>query len=446
MRIIIAGAGEVGVHLARMMTKEAQDIVIIDRDKERLQYIEGHIDVITIKGDASSLKVMDDANVDKADLLIAATGSETSNFTIAVLGKKFGAKKTIARITNTNILKYNDRVDIKSLGIDAYISTEDLASQEIERLIEHSAFTDSFEFEGGKLRLLGINLGESSKIINKSIMETASLNPKLSFMPVAIQREGDTLIPRGSTMLLKGDHVYFVAQESGGDEVVALTGKQHINIKNIMILGGGNIGIKTSIALEGRYNIKLIEQDKEKCFELADLLPKAMIINGDGRNVELLEEESIDNMDAFIAVTGNSETNIMSCLVAKTHGVKKTIALVENMDYIHLSQQIGIDTLINKKLLAVSEIFKFLRKGKVISIANLHGVDAEILEFEVNFGSKITQKPIRDLDFPKEAIIGGVVRDGNGYMTMGDFQFQPHDRVVVFALPEAINTVESFFK
>ena len=333
-----------------------------------------------------------------------------------------------------------------SLGIDALVSTEDLAAQEIKSLIEHSAFTDSFDFEGEKLRLLGIHLDESSDIIDKSIMETASLNPKLSFMPVAIQRGDVTLIPRGTTVLRQGDHVYFVAQEAGEGEVIRLTGKKHFDIRNIMILGGGSIGVKSSLILSDKYKIKLIEQNKNRCYELADILPKTMILNGDGRNVELLEEENIENMDAFIAVTGNSETNIMSCLVAKKHGVKKTIALVENMDYIHLSQEIGIDTLINKKLLAVSSIFKFLRQGQVISIANLHGVDAEILEFEVNFGAKITEKPIRELEFPKDAIIGGVVRNGKGYMTMGDFQLQPHDRVVVFTLPAAIHKVESFFK
>ena len=446
MKIVIAGAGAVGFHLARLMSKEAQDIVIIDTNKERLQDVENSLDVITIKGDASSLITLEDADVQNADLLIAVTQSETTNFTIAVLGKRLGAKKTIARITNTDILNYKNKIDLDSLGVDAYVSTEELAAQEIKSLIRHSAFTDSFDFEGGKLRLLGIHLEEDSKIIDKTIMETASWNPKMNFMPVAIHRDGETLIPRGDTVLKKGDHVYFVSQEGGEEEVINLTGKKKIGIKKIMILGGGRIGRKSCLSLSDHYNIKLIEKDKDKCYELADVLPRAMIINGDGTNVGLLEEEGIENMDAFIAVTGNSETNIMSCLVAKKHGVKKTIALVENMDYIHLSQEIGIDTLINKKLLAVSNIFKYLRKGKVISIANLHGVDAEILEFEVNFGSKITEHPIRELDFPKEAIIAGVVRDNKGYMTMGDFQFQPHDRVVVFALPEAIHNVESFFK
>ena len=445
MKIIIAGAGAVGFHLARLMSKEAQDIVIIDTNKERLQVVENNLDVITIKGDASSLSTLEEADVQSSDLLIAVTQSETTNFTIAVLGKRLGAKKSIARITNTNILNYKSKIDLDSLGVDAYVSTEELAADEIKRLVRDSSFTDSFDFEGGKLRLLGIHLDKHSKIIDQTIMETASWNPKMNFMPVAIKRDEETLIPRGDTVLKKGDHVYFVSQEGGEDEVINLIGKKKIDIKNIMILGGGRIGRKACDFLSDHYKIKLVEKDKDKCYELADALPRAMIINGDGTNVSLLEEEGIDSMDAFIAVTGNSETNIMSCLVAKKQGVKKTIALVENMDYIHLSQEIGIDTMINKKLLAVSNIFKYLRKGKVISIANLHGVDAEILEFEVNFGSKITEHPIRELDFPKAAIIAGVVRDNKGYMTMGDFQFQPHDRVVVFAMPQAIHKVESFF-
>jgi trk system potassium uptake protein TrkA len=213
-----------------------------------------------------------------------------------------------------------------------------------------------------------------------------------------------------------------------------------------MILGGSRVGIHTARRLSKTYNIKLIEKDKEKCFELADYLPETLIINGDGRDVELLHDEGIENMDAFIAVTGDSETNMISSLVAKNYNVRKTIALVENIDYIHLSQNIGVDTLINKKLIAANFIFRYVRQGEVIHITSLHGVDAEVLEFEVKQESKITREELRNLGLPKTAVIGGVIRNGSGLTVRGNFRFEPKDRVVVLSKPECIHTVEGFFK
>ena len=446
MKIIIAGAGEVGFHLARMLSYESQDIILIDTNNERLSYAETHIDVMTLRGNATSPSVLKEANVGSADLLIAVTSSETTNLTTAIIGKKLGAKSTIARISNTEFLKDDQKLDFQSLGIDSLISPEELAADEIRGLIKESAFTDTFDFGGGKLSLIGINLDHAAPIVGQTIAETAYLNPDFNFMPVAIQRNNETLIPRGTTTFMLNDHAYFVTQPDGIQRVLSLTGKERVKIKNIMILGGSRIGFKTARNLCNDYKIKLIEWEKQKCFDLADQLPKTLVIKGDGRNVELLKEEDIENMDAFIAVTGNSETNIMSCLVAKGQGVRKTIALVENMDYIHLSQTIGIDCMINKKLIAASNIFKHIREGKVLSLANLHGVDAEILEFEVEANSRITKSVIRELNFPRFAIIGGVIRDNRGYTVLGDFQIKAKDRVVVFSLPDAIHNVEAMFK
>lgn len=445
MKIVIAGAGEVGFHLAKLLSKESQDIVLIDEDKGRLEYAQGHLDVLTVKGDATSIFTMKKANMAKTDLLIAATSSETSNLTVAILGKKMGAKNTVARISNVEFLKYADELDIKGLGIDGMISPERLASDEIKRLVHRSAFTDAFEFENGKLDLIGIHLEGEATMIGKSVLELAAIED-LQYITVAIQRGDETIIPRKNTVFQNDDHVYFISPPGGSEQIMRLAGKQRVSIKNIMILGGSRVGEKSARQLsKAGYAVKLIEKDSEKCFELSDKLPGVLVINGDCTNVELLEEESVETMDAFVAVTGNSETNIMSCLVAKTHGVKKTIAMVENVDYIHLSKSIGIDTLINKKLIAANNIFRFIRQGNVINLAGLHGVDAEILEFEVVAGSKITEAPIKELKFPRSAIIGGVVRNGKGLKTMGDFQLQPNDRAVIFCLPEAIDKVSKFF-
>lgn len=446
MRIIIAGAGDVGFHLAKLLAYEEHDIVIIDLDADRLEYTANHLDVGTIRGSATSFRVLEEAKVAKADLLIAVTESEETNIATSIIGKNLGAMRTIARISNTEYLHRKDKLDLKDIGIDEIISPESLAAREIKRLLKESATTDSFEFEKGTLSLMGITVEEESELKGKTLTETAHLNPDHNFTTVAILRDQETIIPYGENKFRVGDHAYFVAQPDGVDRVLDLTGKKRVPIKNIMILGGSKIGFNTAKNLSKKYNIKLIEEDKEKCFEMANSLPDTLIINGDGRDVELLSEEGIKDMDAFIAVTGNSETNIISSLVAKNHGVNKTIALVENMDYIHLSQNIGVDTMINKKLIAANFIFRYIRKGEVLNLTSIHGVNAEILEFEVKEQSKILDHELQNIEFPETAIVGGVIRNGKGYTVSGNFMFQPKDRVVVLSRPECIHKVESFFK
>lgn len=445
MKIIIAGAGEVGFYLARLLSNEAQDIVLIDDNYQVLNRASQDLDVITIKGNASSLSILKEANAANCDLLIAVTSSESDNFMIATLGKQLGAKRTVARVDNIEFLDKNCKINFNALGIDVLISPADLAAKEIARLVKRSAFTDAFEFEDGKMSLLGINLDSDAPVVNKTIRETAVLNPNLHFITVAIQRGRETIVPRGDATFLKGDHVYFLSVPEGVQEVLRLTGKEQHRIKNVMMLGGGKVGLNTIDKISKRRNIKLIEMNAQKSLEIADEYPDVLVINDDGHNVQMLEQENISEMDAFIAVTGNSETNIMSCLVAKAKGVRKTIALVENMDYINLSQNIGIDTLINKKLIAANNIFRYVRQGEVITIAGLHGVDAEILEFHAKEKSLITSKKIKDLKFPKTAIIGGVIRDGQGKMMCGEDQVQVGDRVVILSEYHTIKDIERFF-
>ena len=445
MRIIIAGAGDVGFHLAKLLAYEEQDIILIDKDANTLKQASQNLDVGTIKGSSTSYKILDEAGIQNADLLIAVTSSEETNLTTAIIGKYLGAKRTVARIENVEYLLNKEKLDLKELGIDEIISPESLAAKEIKRLLKEIALTDTFDFDEGKLSLIGVNVDGNSPIAGKTLIETAHLNPNHNFVTVAILRNNETIIPRGETAFMQGDHAYFITQPDGVDRVLSLSGKRKQGVKNIMILGGSKVGFHAAKRLSRKFNVKLIESNKEKCFEFADQLKNVMVINGDGRDVELLEEEGIQEMDAFIAVTGNSETNIISCLVAKNHDVKKTVSLVENIDYIHLSQNIGVDTMINKKLIAANFIFRYIRQGDVINLTSIHGVDAEILEFIVKAESKITEKMVRDMEFPKEAIIGGVVRNGVGYTAMGDFQFRPKDRVVVLCRPQCIHAVESYF-
>lgn len=448
MKIIIAGAGEVGFHLAKLLSYESQEITLIDINKEHLSYANDHLDIRVIKGDVTSIAILKDARINKAELFIAVTSSETTNITACVLAKQLGAKRTIARISNTEFIDLKDEVGFTKFGIDELISPESLAAAEIELLLSQYGFNESYEFEDGVLTMLSLNLSSVSSFVGKSVKEAAQVFPELHFVPIAIQRSGthNTIIPRGDTQFREGDKVVFITTKGGDDELFELSGKVKTPVKNVMILGGSKIGLKTTKDLcASKYNVKLIESNKEIAFELAEDLPNALVINGDGRNVELLEEENIADMDAFISVTGNAETNIMSCLVAKSKGVKKTIALVENMDYYQLSESIGIDTLINKKLLAASSIFRYIRKGEVVAMTKLSTLNAELLEFVINTKSKITKKRIKDLDFPRSAIIGGVIRDGKGLIPLGDFHVKVGDRVVVCCLLNSIVEVEKFF-
>ena len=448
MKIIIAGAGEVGFHLAKLLSFESQDITLIDNKKSNLNIAENQLDIKTIEGNSASISVLKEANVENCDLVVSLTTSETTNFTTCFLAKQLGAKRTIARISNSEFIEGSQEIDFGSIGIDELISPESLATEEIKLLIHESAFNNSHDFEDGILKMMGVKLEKNAPFVGKTVMESASVYPGVHFMPIAIKKEGseNTIIPRGDTVFDLGDQVYFITNHKGLTELYDLLGTEKQNIENIMILGAGRIGSKLArdLSSEG-LNVKIIEIDKEKANNLAEELNNVMMLNVDGRNVDLLVEENLENMDAFIATTGNSETNIMSCLMAKSKNIKKTIALVENMDYFNLSQSIGIDTLINKKLLAANDIFRFVRKGDIVELAKLNNMDAEIVEFNVSENSKVLNKKIVNLNFPREAIIGGVIRNDEGLIVLGDFEIQLGDRVLVCSSPEALNKVESLF-
>lgn len=446
MKVIIAGAGDVGFHLAKLLAYEEHEIILIDLNEGKLNHAAKQLDVITIKGSATSFSVLEKAEVKKADLFISVTQSEETNISTAIIAKHLGAKKTIARVQNMEFLFRKDKLNLYDLGIDEVISPESLAAREIKRLLREVAITDSFDFDNGKLSLIGVNIAKNSTFEGNTLVDTARLQNKHVFNTVALLRKNETIIPHGYTKYQANDHAYFIALPEGIDKVLSMaTIEKRQALKRVMVLGGSKVGIHAARRLSKKYKVKLIEQDKEKCFELADDLPNVMIINGDCRDVDLLQEEGLSETDAFIAVTGNSETNIISCLVAKDNNVKKTIALVENVDYIHLSQNIGVDTLINKKLIAANFIFRYIRKGDIVNLTSIHGVDAEILEFIVKAESKITEYPLRDVNLPESVVIGGVIRKGEAIIPTGDFHFRPKDRAVVLCKREAIQQVEEYF-
>ncbi len=446
MKIIIAGAGAIGFHLAELLTKENQDITLIDTDERVLSHVNRHLDVLTVRGDATSFQVLEQANIKKAKLFIAVTTTEKTNLLAAILAKQQGAKNTIARISNPEHLEENHKEKFKQLGVDVLISPQKLAALEIERLLQRASFTDLFEFEDGKISVVGFTLDTTCPLINHSIAYIDSLAEDFNFRGIALLRANDTIIPSGDTILRKGDHLYISTHSCSLEVAMKFVGKQLKTIKNVMIIGGTPLALRTAQQLERKYSVTVVMEDEQRAKRFVEQLNKSLVIHADPSNVDALKEEGLEKMDAFIALTPNSETNIITSLMAEEIGVYKTIALVENVNYTRISQNIGIDTIINKKLIAANNIFRFVRKGKVEAIASLHGVDAEIIEFEIHKKNRLLNHPIKDLHFPQKSIIAGIIRGEKSFVPDGDFYFEINDKVIVLALPEAIHQVEEIFK
>ena len=445
MHIVIAGAGEVGKHLAKMLSNEEHDLVIIDNDPERLKSVGSALDVLTIEGNANSIAHLKEARIHKADLFISATYSEDVNVNSAILSKRLGAKKTIARIDNQEYLLPANKEIFENLGVDYMIYPEKIAAREIVGLLSETGSTEVVEFSGGKLHMYVIRLDEDAPIIHQTLRELAPSDSTMEYRAVAITRHGQTIVPSGDDRFELGDLVYVMSNKAGLKHLYKYSGKKQFEVRNIMILGGSRIGRKTADSLGKQHYVKLIEKDRQRSYQLSNLLSNTLVINGDGTDMELLRQEGLEKMDAFVAVTGNAETNILSCLLAKHLGVKRTIAEVENMDYIHLAENIGVNTIVNKKLITASRIFRFTMTEEVSSIKCLTGTDAEVMEFVVKPDAPATKGCLAEIDFPREAIIGGVIRGKHANIARGDTRIKPYDRVVVFALPGVIHTIGKLF-
>ncbi len=445
MRIIIAGAGEVGTHLAKMLSNENHEIVLIDTEEERLKPVGSTMDVLTYVGSATSISILQELLHRKTDLFIAVTHWEDTNITAAILAKRLGAIKTIARIDNLDYLEHSTLEFFKSLGIDSLIYPELIAAREVLSLLHETGTTDFMEFCGGKLAMYVQKLDQNAPIIDKSLMELSASTNTEKYRAVAIKRNDITIIPRGNERFRLGDLVFVISTSDGIDEMMTTSGKENFEAKSIMILGGSRIGKHVALYMQKTSQVKLIDSDPLKCEALSDVLENTLIINGDCRNADLLQNEGIAHMDAFVAVTGNSETNVLSCLLAKKLGVKKTIAEVENMEYINLAENIGIDTIINKKIAAASRIFRHTTNPNVTQVKYMTGTESEVIEFNVPENARITKGTLRSLEFPANSIVGGGTRDGVPFIATGDTIINPNDKVVVFTLPSAYEKVSKFF-
>ena len=445
MNIIIAGDGEVGFYLAKSLTDLNHNITVVDPDQERLKRLEKESDLLTIAGSSTSPRVLTEANVDDCDLFLAVLHEESLNLMSCVLAKRLKAKRTVARITNAELLSPKHRDMFRELGVDEMVCPERIAAKEITNLLNNSVATEFFDFSGGLLTMYLIRLEKDSPVVGHSVQEMVQTYNTLQVRVVAILRNGETIIPHADLVFQQGDLAYLISRPNQLESIKQVSGKHDVAVKKAMIVGAGRVGRYAASTLEDRIDITLFEESKARCEEVAGLLNKTLIINGDATDIELLKEEGLQNTDAFIAVTGSAETNILTCLHAKKLGVGRTIALVENTGFISLSQDIGIDTIINKKLITASYIARFMVRGDAVSSKWLSGTNAELIELNVGKRAPATRHSIRELGLPKGATIGGIIRGNETIFPTRDTQIMAKDKVVVFALPKVVEQVAKLF-
>jgi len=453
MKIVIEGAGEVGSHLAKMLRSEANDVTVIDDNADRIAALAADTDVETVCGNPSSISVLRDAGTDKADLFIAVYPkvAQEVNIVGALLASRLGASKVIARISDEDYLNPENKLLFKEMGIEMMFYPERSAADEIVDFLKHNSSSDTMEFARGKLQISVFKLDEDAPVLDMKLSEFIQpLTPEEleEFRVIAIARNEKTIIPKLNTKFQFGDLVFAISTREGVEALNRHFGKNNINIRSAFILGGSPIGEMLARSLDRNgMRVKIVEKDKDRCIELSGRLPRSIeIVNGDGRNSDFLFEEGIRQFDAFIALTESDESNVLSCVVAKKFGVERTVAEVENIEYIRIAEEMGIDNIINKKLITAGRIFHLTLSGKARYVRYMAGTNTEVMEYTVAPGSAITKGSLREIDFPQNAIIGGVIRGNDAQIAVGSTRIEAYDRVAIFALPESIREIDRFFK
>ena len=447
MKIIIAGAYAIGTHLAQLLSRNNEDTVLIDSDEERLASISSEYDLMTVHASISKIQTLKDAGVSGADLFIAVTRDENLNMNACMLAKALGAKRTVAKVDNFEYIDPKLDGFFEKVGISSRIYPENLAARDIANGLKMSWVRQRWDVHDGALVMLGIKLRETCEILNEPLKDLCK--PESPYHIVAIKRGDETIIPRGDDVLKIYDLAYFMTTRNYIPYIRKIVGKEHyVDVKNVMIMGGGATAVRATELMPEYMNAKIIELDEARCQKLNELVDtdRVMVINGDGRDLSLLNEEGIKNTQAFVALTGNAETNILACMTAKRLGVRKTVAMVENLDYVSMAESLDIGTIVNKKALAASYIYQMMLDADVNNIRFLMSANADVAEFTAQQGSKVTRKKVFELGLPKDATIGGLVRHDEGFLVSGNTQIEAGDSVVVFCHDIHMSKIEKFFK
>ena len=452
MNVVIDGAGEVGSHLAKMLAREGANITVMDNDLKRLEGLAAYSAIETIEGDPSSVSALKEAHVDEADLFIATYPyvNQEVNMVAAMLAKRMGARKVVARVKDVELLSRGVQPIVEDMGIDLAFCPEKFGADEIVSQLRRGVDSDTLDLAGGKLQIEAYRVGEDSPLLDMTLVDFTKLfstDNDVSFRVIAVSRGNSSFIPQHDTKFRFGDVVYITIRK---DELKAMTdfmGVDDIEVNKVMIMGGGMVGFLTALNLSKEIqDVKLIELSLEKCEELCAKLPDTVaVVNGDGRNSDFLYEEGINGYDAFVAVTGNDEVNILACVAAKKFGVRRTVAEVENMEYVRLAEEMGVDCVINKKSVSANRIFRLTLSENARFVRYMNVIDAEVMEFTAAPDSPITKAPLRDVDFPRDALVGGIARGDDAFIAVGDTQVLAGDRVVIFTSPQSARKVERIF-
>lgn len=447
MRVVVVGAGEVGFDVARILSLEQHDVTVIDVDADVLGRVQEKLDVMTVHGNGTSALVLRDAGIQDAEMLIAVTAIDEVNLIACMMGDRMGVPTTIARTRSDEIARAHSVLKAKDFGIDLVIHPEESAAAEVTRLIQRAAATDVLTFCDGNLHLVGIRLDEGAPVIGKTLQEVVEEHPELSFRIKAVVRGVRTILPRGDERLHPNDQIFVLTRPKYVTPVSRVMGKDETRMQHVMVLGGTRVGagIAMRLSQQGGKRIKLIEPERSTCEELAEELDNVLVIHGDTTDIDLLVREGLGEMDAVVAVTDDEESNLVTCLMAKHLGVQKTVGLLSKGAYIPISKAIGLDAAVSKKLAVAREVRRYLRGKHVLSVATVHGLDAEILEIQAAPGAPVTRKPLKDLNLHSGILLGAVQHDGSTEIATGTTHIEPGDRAIVFVLPEQVERVEDLF-
>ncbi len=443
MRVLIVGGGQVGFQLAKRLSEEDQDVVLIDLDPQRTTYVSEQLDLITVTGNGASLPVLEKAGLSGAGMLLAVTSQDQSNIVACLLASQFDVDLRVARISAPEYYEPDSALARELFGIDLVISPEREVAWETLQLLVSEAATEFVHFMDDRVRLVGVRIREGAPVVAKSMAQLDHELSDLRFVAVAIVRDGKTEIPRGSSRIEAGDQVFLLAATDDMPSIPKLAGYDQFELRRVMIAGGNQEAIYLARHLAAQdVDCTILEVDRRRCLELAEELPEALILHGDARDPELLEMEGVEGLDGFVALTGNDSVNMLSGLLAKTMGARKVITLIHRPDYIPLVTRIGIDAAVSPRISAANAILRYVRRGGVRTVATLKGADAEAIEFDIGDEAPILHRPLKDVSFPKGGVIGAIIRDGEVISPRGDDVLLPGDRAFVFAAPAAVPEIE----